>query len=175
MNEGALREAISTLQDELDVLLVEVREKKQTINALYKSLKESPPYEMEDEISIRKPKRSQFFGRPFATVAAEFLQMKGEPCTAEEITNGLKEGAFDFPWESDQLRMVAISLGKNTTMFLRLPNDTFGLKAWYPDLKKEPQKRGGKSSNGNVPSKEEGSAGLSQQEQINDLIKKNPA
>lgn len=168
MKEGALREAISALQDELDVLMAEVRDKKQTINALYRSLKENPPYEMEDEKSVsRRPKRSQFFGRPFSTVAQEFLQMMGEPCTAEEITNGLEEGAFDFPWDSDRLRMVAISLSKNSTQFLRLPNNTFGLRSWYPDLKKE--KKAGKITNDDVPDRED------QQEQIDELIKNDPA
>ncbi len=175
MKETALREAITALQDELETLLTEVREKKQTINALCRSLKENPLYEMEDEEKSvnRRPKRSQFFGRPFSTVAQEFLQMMGEPCTAEEITNGLREGAFDFPWESEQHRMVAITLVKNSATFMKLPNNTFGLVSWYPDRKVS--KRVAKVSNGDVQEKEAGTGGKSQQEQINELIEENPA
>ncbi|MGA3209201.1 MAG: hypothetical protein ABSE05_15440 [Syntrophales bacterium] len=68
--------------------------------------------------------------------------MRKQACSVVEITGVLKKGGFDFPWKADDcLRSVAISLSKNSQIFHRLPNNTFGLLAWYPG-KKKPTKAG---------------------------------
>jgi hypothetical protein len=98
-------------------------------------------------ITIR---RNAFFGRPLATCVREYLEMrKDKPvkeATLVEIVDALKEGGFDLDKISekadDAKRGVAITLAKNP-QFYRLPNDDWGLLAWYPNVKR------GKESKGN--------------------------
>lgn len=141
MSEDVLREAIKKLQEDLERLTLVVNKKKQAINVLYETLGEKGPYEIEAEsITQHIIKRSQFYGKTFAVAAQEFLQMKNDSCTAEEIWKSLEEGAFDFPWETnDRLRNVAISLSRNPEVFRKLPNNTFGLSAWYQN--EQPRRR----------------------------------
>lgn len=78
-----------------------------------------------------------FYGKPFATAAREYLEMRKRACSAEEIMRGLEQGGFDFEWHlKDRLRNLAISLAKNTILFHKLPNNTFGLVNWYPEVTK---------------------------------------
>ena len=140
--DEVLVQAIAKIQHDLDKLIVEVNKKKNVINEIYGIMGQPPLYQIEGESGAQPLRRDQFYGKPFATAATEFLQMKRQACTAEEIFNGLKEGGFNFPWEeSDRLRSVAISLAKNTALFHRLPNDTFGLLSWYPDIDIQPKRK----------------------------------
>ena len=133
MSQDVLREAIKKLQEDLEKLTLEANKKKQAINVLHETLGEKGPYEIEGESKAQDIiRRSQFYGKTFPVAAQEFLQMRKDACTAEEIYQGLEEGAFDFPWETnDRLRNVAISLSRNPEIFRKLPNNTFGLSAWY--------------------------------------------
>jgi hypothetical protein len=140
--DDVLVKAIQKIQDDLDKLMVEVNQKKTVINEIYRMLGQPPPYEIEGESGNKPLMPDQFYGKAFATAASEFLQRRRHACTAEEICNGLTEGGFNFPWEeSDRLRSVAISLAKNSQLFHRLPNNTFGLLAWYPDIDIEPKRK----------------------------------
>ena len=51
------------------------------------------------------------------------------------------------------LRNLSISLAKNTQTFTRLPNGTFGLAEWYPNVKAQ------KQSKTNADASDEGSNG----------------
>jgi hypothetical protein len=137
MSKESFREAIETLEEDLKGLYLEVKKKKLVINGLYESLGEAAPYQLDDDSKILH--RDEFYAKPFATAASEFLKFKEHACTAEEILHGLEEGGFEFPWpEKDRLRTVAVSLGKNTTVFRKLPNSTYGLTDWYTN---KPMKR----------------------------------
>lgn len=141
MNKQILMAAVEEMQKEIDALQVAINKKKQAINAMYDSMGEQPPYEIEGESPISLTIRpDQFYGKGFATAASSYLKIKKQACSAQEIMDGLVRGGFDFPWkDEDQLRNVAISLAKNTQVFHKLPNGTFGLLEWYPDLKKKKQ------------------------------------
>jgi hypothetical protein len=129
-----LSPAVAALQRKLDEQLQTVSETKKLINMLLKTMGKPPQYSDVGESSgiIRK---DQFYGKPLATVAQEYLEMRKQACPAEEIMRGLEEGGFDFAatgWKpKDYLRMLAISLAKNNVKFHKLPNNTFGLLAWY--------------------------------------------
>jgi hypothetical protein len=141
-DDEVLVQAIKKIQDDLDKLMAEVNKKKNVINEIYGILGQPPPYEIEGESGAQALRPDQFYGKAFATAASEFLQRRRHACTAEEIYDGLKEGGFKFPWEeNDRLRSVAISLAKNSQLFHRLPNNTFGLLAWYPDIDIEPKRK----------------------------------
>jgi hypothetical protein len=92
-------------------------------------------------------RRNAFFGRPLATCVREYLEMrKDKPvkeATLTEIMDALIEGGFDLDKISekpdDAKRGVAITLAKNP-QFYRLPNDDWGLLAWYPSVKRTKEK-----------------------------------
>jgi len=79
----------------------------------------------------------QFYGKQFATAAAEYLELRKQACQPDEILRGLGDGGFDFDvlgWkESDRLRSLAMSLAKNNAKFHRLKNGSFGLRSWYDE------------------------------------------
>jgi len=105
-------------------------------------------------------RKNAFYGRPLATCVREFLEARkamnlGE-ASLDEIMEALKEGSFDLETVSTdkdgQRRGVAISMGKNTPVFHRLPSDDWGLTAWYSNLKdkkkakvEEPEKPNGEA------------------------------
>ncbi len=158
MSQQVLREAIKQLEGDLKGLASEMKKKKQAINVLYETLGEPTPYQLDEDSKVLQ--RDQFYAKPFASAASEFLKLKGHASTAEEILRGLEEGGFDFPWrQNDQLRSVAVSLGKNVALFRKLPNNTYGLVEWYIN---KPMRRtrwpGNKSIN------DEGAGGLGEQE-----------
>ena len=129
-----LQGAVSVLEEQLEELQKEVRETKRMINSLLRKMGKPPQYPDADEkYSSTRP--DQYYGKPLATAAREYLAYRNHACTSKEILDGLMEGGFDFRatgWKSnDRHRMLAISLAKNTAMFHRLPNGTFGLLNWY--------------------------------------------
>jgi hypothetical protein len=131
-----MRPAIAALQRRLEQQLKDVAETKKAINMILKIIGEPAQYEEESGVSgIIRP--DQFYGKQFATAASEYLEMRKQACQPSEILNGLREGGFDFEvmgWkEKDFLRMLAISLAKNTVRFHKLKNGSFGLKSWYDE------------------------------------------
>jgi hypothetical protein len=86
----------------------------------------------------------QFFGKPFATAVREIMTMwaqaagKSRPASIAEIHAALVEGGFNFP-NNDAERQkqgLAVSLGKNTVTFRKLPSGLFGLAEWYGGAQK---------------------------------------
>lgn len=140
------KQVISEMQSRLEAKLQEVTELKKLINALCKQAGIDPIYPDESveqpqhKVSTLRP--DSFFGKPFATAVRELLEMNKHPMSAEEILDGLKRGGYVFEWkELHRLRNVAISLAKNTALFVRLPSGVFGIKAWYPNLTKKKDDR----------------------------------
>jgi hypothetical protein len=141
MTETKLIDAIEVLMAQLAEQVQEVSETKKTINSLRRRIGQEPLFpdvspEQLGGSSVIRP--DQYYGRPLATAVQEFLAMRKQACQPDEIIRALDQGAFDFRslgWkESDRLRAMAISLSKNNTVFHRLPNGTFGLLAWYPEV-----------------------------------------
>ena len=135
-----LNSAVEALEEELQMQLTGVAETKRMINGLLRRMGKEPAYAEEMEaVQSATIRADQFYGKQFATAAREYLEMRRNRGAVEatEILQGLKTGGFDFAgtgWkEKDYLRMISISLAKNTATFHRLPNGTFGLLNWYPD------------------------------------------
>lgn len=154
--------AIDALQQRLHQQILDVTETKKAINMLCKATGQEPMYrDVEPESIAGSQRRDRYYGKPLATVAQQFLEARGEACTPEEIFQGLKAGAFDFKaqeWggnDKDWIRNLSISLAKNTKAFHRLPNGTFGLLTWYPDVvtdKKREAKTDAKTKAGSATS-----------------------
>ncbi|WP_353072646.1 hypothetical protein [Tunturiibacter gelidiferens] len=133
-----LSAAVEALQEELQKQLAEVDDTKRMINGLLRRMGQEALYADEsNSVHSSTIRSSQFYGKPLATAAREYLEMSSQrdARTPDEILTALKKGAFDFKstnWkEKDYLRMLSISLSKNTSMFHRLPNGAFGLLSWY--------------------------------------------
>jgi len=141
--------AIEELQTQLEQQQQDVADTKKMINALRKRMGMDPLYADVSVEQVGPMRPDQFYGKPLATAAQEYLERRKQACPAEDIMRGLEQGGFDFDvlgWkdEKHRLRNVAISLAKNTQKFHKLPNNTFGLIAWYDPavIKRAKEERG---------------------------------
>jgi hypothetical protein len=87
----------------------------------------------------------EFLGKPFSSAVRSILEARHDatsgpsPASVDDIHYALTAGTFDFgSMNGEQQRQsIRISLGKNSAVFVRLPNtDLFGLVEWYPGLKR---------------------------------------
>jgi hypothetical protein len=83
-----------------------------------------------------------FTGKKLGSAVREYLEMRKQsggdsPATSREIFDALKEGGFVSGAKDDATALVVLRtlLRKNTTMFAKLQNGKYGLRAWYPNLK----------------------------------------
>jgi hypothetical protein len=142
-----LKKAIEDMQSILAGKMEDVAKLKRTINGMAAAIGETAIYPDDEpeqpsfrgKSALLRP--DEFFGKSPITAAREYLEKVGEPKALDEIFDGLARGGFDFDaqgWkdEKHRLRFLAISLGKNTAIFTRLPSGPFGLTKWYPELKR---------------------------------------
>jgi hypothetical protein len=110
--------------------------------------------------SIKTWDAGDFFGKPLATAAKAVLQARYEaagkpaPASVEEIREALLQGTYDFGTTNaeQQRQSIRISLGKNSTTFVKLPNtDLFGLPEWYGQRPRVPRFRLNRNGSSEVP------------------------
>lgn len=147
-----IRRTILDLQSELQKQEEQVVATKRLINQLCVYAKDPPMFpdaDLETKTGPVSVQRNSFFGRPLTTCVREYLEMRkrmnlgAAPLGA--IFDALKEGGYDLETisakgEAEQKRGVAISLGKNTGAFIRLPTDDWGLVEWYPNVREKRKK-----------------------------------
>ena len=150
------------LNGAIEVLLERLREKEQEviqtkkmINSLRQMGGETPLFsdaQLQDSLLINPSRPDLYYGKSITTASREYLELRKQACQAEEIQRGLEQGGFDFDsqgWkEKDRLRNLSILLAKNSSIFHRLPNGTFGLLAWYPDVKHKSERKKPQEVNG---------------------------
>ncbi|MCC6946883.1 MAG: hypothetical protein IT539_03865 [Bradyrhizobiaceae bacterium] len=91
-----------------------------------------------------KIRHDSFFGKKMGTATREYLEMRQEsaggtsPAKPREIFDALKLGGFVFETKDDNVAIISLRnmLRKNTQMFQKLPNGTYGLRSWYPGARK---------------------------------------
>lgn len=139
--------AVTALQRKLEEQIKAVTETKKTINMLLKMMGRDPQYQDSEDDTSGVIRADQYYGKPLATAAQEYLTMRKQACQPEDILRGLVAGGFDFDvigWkEADRVRSLSMSLAKNVAKFHRLKNGSFGVKSWYDTdfLKKAAAKR----------------------------------
>ena len=145
--EDKLSGAIEVLLAKLGEQMRTVIETKKLINSLQQMNGESPQFnDAELQATDSGPSRSDmYYGKGPGTACREYLEWRKRACAADEILKGLGQGGFDFKeagWteEDGRLRSLSILLAKNTAMFHKLPNGTFGLLSWYPEVAKKKAK-----------------------------------
>jgi hypothetical protein len=137
---------------------------KRAANTWFRGEGEEPPYPDADEATAGGPHRMRadlFYGKPFAQAAKTYLQMRKQAVPAEEVVRALEQGGFDFEgagWKGeDRLRIVSMSMAKNTAQFHRLPSGTYGLPEWYEEAitKKKAAKKDNKDEKEKKDAKDE--------------------
>ncbi|HEY1709246.1 MAG TPA: hypothetical protein VGG10_13335 [Rhizomicrobium sp.] len=90
--------------------------------------------------TVKRWMAGDFFNKPFSAAVRSVLVGRFEatntpsPASVDEIHDALTQGSFDFGTSGAdaQKNSIRISLGKNSAVFVRLPNtDLFGLVEWY--------------------------------------------
>jgi hypothetical protein len=149
-----LEGAIEALLEELQIQMNQVSETKRTINTLLRRIGKEPQFaeEAAEQIGAAsvRIRPDQYYGRALATSVQEFLENRkkatgDQACPPSDILAALEQGGFDFKaqgWkDNDRLRSLSITLGKNPK-FHRLPNGTYGLLSWYPDVAAKKERPG---------------------------------
>jgi hypothetical protein len=149
-----LAAAIEELEEHLAQQLNEAVETKKMINSLCKRMNLEPRYEDVNVETSGAIRSDQFYGKPLASAASEYLERRKRALSAEEILKALEEGGFDFDaqgWkDKDRLRLLASSLAKNTAKFHRLPNGSYGLLSWYDQAMLKRAAKEDRKQNGTV-------------------------
>jgi hypothetical protein len=95
-----------------------------------------------DAKAITRIKPDSFYGKQLSTAIREFLTMRKSqdmgPAKPREIFEALRLGGYEFETKDDEIALNSLraTLRKNSAVFHRLPNGSYGLLAWYPDAKK---------------------------------------
>jgi hypothetical protein len=123
-------------ENKLQELFNEVSLTKEMLNRLAKDLGMAVPYpdtstEKAGGSMIIKP--GQFYTKPLATAVREYLQMKNEPASWDEIVEVLNKGNFEFEKNPQETRLTIL---RNTGNFVLIGGEYIGLKEWYPKKKK---------------------------------------
>ena len=123
----------------------QLSEKKKIANGLCQLAGHPPMFEDEEAVTTGTALRpDEFYGRPLATVVQEVLERRRRSglgaATVSEIFETLSRGGFHFNTKNAEnaKRGLYNSLSKNPK-FHRLPNNTYGLTEWYPNIKKGKQ------------------------------------
>lgn len=134
-------QTIADLEERLEELNAESQKLKSAINCLCDVMGQPHKYDLESKSdNIKNLRADEYYGRPLATVVTEVLEKRSiqelGAATLDEIYEQLVAGGFNFTGKNDGIkkRGLAISMSKNQK-FHKLPNDTWGLAKWYPDVK----------------------------------------
>lgn len=82
-----------------------------------------------------------FYGKVLNTAAREYLEMRRSanlgPASPREVYEALVKGGYASEAKDEETALVAVraTLRKNSSVFHRLPNGTYGLLNWYPNAK----------------------------------------
>ena len=137
-----IEQAVKPLEDKLQLALAEVKKLKNAINTYYEAMGQTIKYidVGQEGVQGAAPRPDEYYGRPLATVTAEVLEKRKKAgigaATLDQLFTELSHGGFKFEGKNEgiQKRGLAISMSKNQK-FHKLPNDTWGLTKWYPDVK----------------------------------------
>jgi hypothetical protein len=147
---------LENMIEEIRAKEIELNSLKRAANTFFRSKNEPEPFNITDpDADTNAPMRfrpDEFYGKGFATAARLYMERRKQAVSGEDVTKALDQGGFDYDaqgWKKDdRVRIVAMSLAKNTNIFHRLPNGLFGLKEWYPEAI---ERKKGKKAEAEVP------------------------
>jgi hypothetical protein len=135
---------IEDVERTIEGLQLEIRKKQELVNQLC-GLADLPlKYGLSDHPSAATAstgrgiavRPDEFFNRPLATCTREALEklrsVGRTPAPLEAIYDVLMAGGFDFKANREvALQGLSISIGKNSSVFVKLPNGSIGVRDWY--------------------------------------------
>jgi hypothetical protein len=136
------------LQEQIKPVLDQIDSKKKLVNQLCHAAGAEPFYpEVDSEkaatIGLGPILPDQYFGKPVATVVRDILERRKRAGLSAiplaDLYEAMKAGGFEFDNKDPEIarRNVAITLGKNTQTFTRVPSTgSWGLAEWYPNAGK---------------------------------------
>lgn len=143
----SLKAAITELIAQIRAKEAELDPLKFTVNTLSKQLGLPEVYTLSGDSTGASSSRSiswrldQFTGKGLATSVCEILEARKAagfdgPASIDEIFEALTAGGYKFFGTSgsdeNTKRAIKIALTKNTAQFVKIRDDIFGLKKWYP-------------------------------------------
>jgi hypothetical protein len=136
--------AIDALQKDLADLERKVIEAKTTINKLCELAGGTalyPDVGSPSAATITTIRADTFYGKVLTTAAREYLEMRKVqnlgPATTRDIYDAIISGGFEFETDNANNAMTGMrqTMGKNSSIFHRLPNGNWGLTSWYERVK----------------------------------------
>jgi hypothetical protein len=139
--------AIDALKKRLEEYERKARETRGAINMLCETAGRPPAYSEQEVSGINGASlpsqivADTFYGKKLQTAAREYLDMRkarGEgPAKPREIYDALRAGGFKFEAKDDDIALVGLRalLRKRSLTFHKMENGTYGLTAWYPNVK----------------------------------------
>ena len=141
-----LKQTIADLEAQLAQKLAEVAKTRDTINRVSELAGLPIPYPQvaEPERASGPMRPDQFYGQQLHRAMRSFLEKRQHqgPATVNEIHSALVAGGYQFEVANDEnaKRIIRITLTKNSGVFHKLPNGSYGLLGWYPNVKKSSKK-----------------------------------
>lgn len=144
-----LEAAIEEIEAQIKAKEAEIAPLKIAVNSLCHVKGEGPRYKIDGQGAPGQPKTitikpDQFVGRPLAQCVTEYLEAR-EAIGIERVGNiddifeALSKGGYRFEsvTGNEEYNKGAIkrSLTKNTAQFVKISENVFGLKKWYPNIK----------------------------------------
>jgi hypothetical protein len=99
-------------------------------------------------------KPDTFFGKKQQTAIRQYLEMRRAqglgPAKPREIYDALLAGGYEYEAKNAEVALVGMRalLRKRTETFVQLSNGSYGLVAWYPDLKRKAASTGTAETDG---------------------------
>lgn len=96
-------------------------------------------------VSLRS---DSFYGKAISTAAREYLEMRRAsglgPAAPREVYEALVRGGYTFEAKDETVAIIGLraTLRKNSSIFHRLPNGTYGLLSWYPNARPQRDEEG---------------------------------
>jgi hypothetical protein len=139
---------IQLIQSQIAELEKELSKKRLLVNELCAAIKQPPIYADTDSstAACRALRSDEFYGQPLATAIRLVLERRRSAGlgsgTVNEIYEVLVEGGYKFDAKNEEnaKRGLYSTLTKSTNTFHRLPNGSYGLRDWYPNVKEKAQK-----------------------------------
>jgi hypothetical protein len=141
--DSQIESTIALLTSKITAKEEEANKLKKLVNELSGEAGLPIPYSniVDSTQGISNIRSDQFYGQPLTSAMRNYLEMRGAAkqgaASVSEIYSAIRNGgyAFDTKDENNAKNTVRISLGKNSSIFHKLPHGDYGLLAWYPDAK----------------------------------------
>lgn len=153
-----IRGAIEVIARKVAEMEETLTRRKQMVNELCEEAGLPPRYadaQLKPAASgVQTIRSDQYYGKTPTIAAREYIEMRGEAVEPDEIVDALERGGFDFDtqgWKKqNRVRNLAIAMSKNSLIFHRLPNGTYGLVKFYPEVEAEKKKKKANADDGAV-------------------------